>query len=72
VQPVEVIERPVDAVGGWKLIGARSRALGGRHLCRRREPGLRGGAPRHAAYHELVIGCDDPEDAAALLAPIAS
>ena len=82
VQSVEVIERPVDAVGGWKLIGARfpgSFAIGtfvvdGRRVFAVVHRGTRRGVRitlEHEAYHELVIGCDDPEGAAALLAPIA-
>jgi hypothetical protein len=80
VTSVEVVEHPVDAVGGWKLIGARlsgSFAIGtfvveGRRVFavvhRDTGRGVRIKLSR-GSFYEMVIGCDDPEGVAASLAP---
>jgi hypothetical protein len=79
ITSVEVLERPIDAVGGWKVVGARlsgSFAIGtfvvdGRRVFAvvHRDTG-RGVRVRviRGPFYELVIGCDDPEGVAASLA----
>jgi hypothetical protein len=78
ITKIEVLEHPVDAVGGWKLVGARLRgsfAIGtfvvdGRRVFavvhRDTGRGLRITLSR-GSFYELVIGCDDPEAVVASL-----
>ena len=80
ITSVEVLEHPVEAVGGWKLVGARlpgSFAIGtfvvdGRRVFavvhRDTGRGVRIGL-RRGSFYELVIGCEDPEGIAASLTP---
>lgn len=79
ITAIEVLERPVDAVGGWKRIGARlpgSFAIGtfiveGRRVFaavhRNDGRGVRITVKR-GSFYELVIGCEDPEGVVASLA----
>jgi hypothetical protein len=78
ITAVEVLEHPVDAVGGWKLVGARLRgsfAIGtfvvdGRRVFaavhRDTGRGLRLTLSR-GSFYEVVLGCEDPEGIAARL-----
>jgi hypothetical protein len=78
VQGVEVLDAPVDAVGGWKVVGSRLPgcfAVGtfdrDGHRCfavvHRNAGQCVRVALAGARYDELVVGCADPESVAAAL-----